>query len=217
MSMTAPPPRPPRPGRIRVFRALYDYQARSDQEMSFSEGDLVYVSEEGPNADWLSARCGGQKGLVPANYVVSEKVEHLPNPLHEAAKRGNIEFLTECLQNEVSINSLDKSGSTALYWACHGGHLEMTKYLLQNTKINIMAKNKIGDTALHAAAWRGHPECVKLLLERDVDVWAENDEGKTALAVAKDPETSALLTSRMRATRTNEDEFNEYASDSDAD
>ncbi|CAJ0943968.1 unnamed protein product, partial [Mesorhabditis belari] len=214
---TAPPPRPPRPGRIRVFRALYDYTARSTQEMSFSEGDIIYVSEEGPNADWLSASCGGKKGLVPANYVVSEQVEHLQNPLHEAAKRGNIEFLKECLQNEVSINSLDKSGSTALYWACHGGHVEMTSYLLQNTKINILAKNKIGDTALHAAAWRGHPDCVRLLLERDADVWTKNENGKTASEVAKDPETAALLSAKMRSDRCNEDEINEYASESDND
>lgn len=36
--------------------------------MSFTEGDLLYVSDRGPNDDWLPATCGGRKGLVPANY-----------------------------------------------------------------------------------------------------------------------------------------------------
>uniref|UniRef100_A0A0K0D044 Osteoclast-stimulating factor 1 n=1 Tax=Angiostrongylus cantonensis TaxID=6313 RepID=A0A0K0D044_ANGCA len=130
--MTAAPPRPaPKPGRVRVYRALYSYEARTDQEMSFAEGDILYVSDRGPNDDWLPATCGGKKGLVPMNYVVSENVEELSNPLHEAARRGNLLFLIECINNQVSVNSLDKSGSTALYWACHGGHASVVKYLLE--------------------------------------------------------------------------------------
>ncbi|KAK6057972.1 SH3 domain protein [Cooperia oncophora] len=118
--MTAAPPRPaPKPGRVRVYRALYDYEARTDQEMSFVEGDLLYVSDSGPNDDWLPASCGGKKGLVPANYgrllifIVTKCLKTLPNPLHEAARRGNVIFLKDCIANQVSVNSLDKSGSTA--------------------------------------------------------------------------------------------------------
>ncbi|KIH50095.1 SH3 domain protein, partial [Ancylostoma duodenale] len=104
MAAAAPPRPAPKPGRVRVYRALYDYDARTnvsqkaiakeklekkyllrhavigeltgqnlgarrlDQEMSFTEGDLLYVSDRGPNDDWLPATCGGRKGLVPANY-----------------------------------------------------------------------------------------------------------------------------------------------------
>lgn len=35
---------------------------------------------------------------------------------------GNLSWLRECLENRVGVNGLDKAGSTALYWACHGGH-----------------------------------------------------------------------------------------------
>ncbi|EYC17870.1 hypothetical protein Y032_0029g1923 [Ancylostoma ceylanicum] len=76
--------------------------------------------------------------------VVSENVEELSNPLHEAARRGNLLFLKECIGNQVSVNSLDKSGSTALYWACHGGHVEVVKYLLQLPAVTISSQVIIG-------------------------------------------------------------------------
>jgi ankyrin repeat protein len=36
-------------------------------------------------------------------------------PLHEAAKRGNVEFLKELLQMGVSANSLDFAGNSPLH------------------------------------------------------------------------------------------------------
>ncbi|CAD6189744.1 unnamed protein product [Caenorhabditis auriculariae] len=214
MATRAPPPAP-KPGRVKVYRALYDYTARSTQEMSFAEGDLLYVSDKGPNDDWLPASIGGRKGLVPANYVVSENVEELPNPLHEAAKRGNFDFLKECIREQVSVNSLDKSASTALYWACHGGHTEIVKYLLEIPNAAISSQNKLGDTPLHAASWRGHVDCIRLLLEKNAQPWIRNKERKLPIDVAKDADVAALLSQAMRTDVVNEDEYNAYQSESD--
>ena len=36
--------------------------------------------------------------------------------MHDAAKRGNIEFLRECIANRVGVNTLDRAGNTALHW-----------------------------------------------------------------------------------------------------
>ena len=36
-------------------------------------------------------------------FLVEESMESVDNPLHEAAKRGNVEFLKECLNNNVSM------------------------------------------------------------------------------------------------------------------
>ncbi|KAE9421311.1 hypothetical protein Angca_006506, partial [Angiostrongylus cantonensis] len=212
------PPRPaPKPGRVRVYRALYSYEARTDQEMSFAEGDILYVSDRGPNDDWLPATCGGKKGLVPMNYVVSENVEELSNPLHEAARRGNLLFLIECINNQVSVNSLDKSGSTALYWACHGGHASVVKYLLELPGITTSSQNKLGDTPLHAASWRGHKDCVQLLLDSGVNCWVRNRDQKLPIDIAKDAEIAGILDKTMKYDTRNEECENEYESGSDQD
>ena len=36
-------------------------------------------------------------------FSVEESMESVDNPLHEAAKRGNENFMKECLANNVSL------------------------------------------------------------------------------------------------------------------
>ena len=48
---------------------------------------------------------------------------------------GNLSWLRECLDNRVGVNGLDKAGSTALYWACHGGHKGITFCLLSQMSV----------------------------------------------------------------------------------
>jgi hypothetical protein len=84
-------------GRVRVVRALYKYTAQfvstvplpeldqiaafhlfhlfhpcvlllQPDELSFQEGDLLYVFDEVTDPNWWKARCGNQTGLIPSNY-----------------------------------------------------------------------------------------------------------------------------------------------------
>lgn len=48
--------------------ALYDYVARSDQELTFRAGDLMMVSEI-LSDDWYEGEINGTVGLIPAAYV----------------------------------------------------------------------------------------------------------------------------------------------------
>lgn len=213
MSAQLGPPRPaPKPGKVTVYRALYDYTAQEDNQLSFSEGDLLYVSDSSSELDWWPARCQKRTGLIPRKYVTD--AEYIEFPLHDAAKRGNVRFIQECLDNAVSVNSLDKSGSTPLYWASHGGHADAVRLLTSVPNMCISAQNKIGDTALHAAAWKGHLECVKVLLECGASTTVRNNERKLAVDVAGDPEVHALLELAMREA-VQAGALNEYASDSE--
>lgn len=190
--MAAAPPLPPRPGKVKVFRALYNYVAQQPDELSFQEGDVLYILDDSDPQGWWRARCGPKVGIIPSNYV-TENTESIDFPLHEAAKRGNLTFLNECLQNKISVNGLDKSGSTAIYWAAHSGYLDCLKALMASGGASINASNKLGDTALHAASWKGHKEIVELLLEAGANPKLKNKQNKTPSDLATTPDVAALL------------------------
>ncbi|KAH7964931.1 hypothetical protein HPB49_002576 [Dermacentor silvarum] len=192
-----PAPPPPKPGSVKVFRALYKYQAQQPDELSFEEGDLLYVFDMTSDPNWWKARCDRRSGLIPSNYV-EENAEEVLHPLHESAKRGNLQFLEECLSNKVSVNSLDKAGCTALHWAAHGGHEECARILLSIPGVQVDVQNKLGDTPLHSSAWKGHSDIVRLLLAAGANKNVKNKEGRTPLELASDPETVALLKSSQR-------------------
>lgn len=192
-----PAPPPPKPGSVKVFRALYKYNAQQPDELSFEEGDLLYVFDMTSDPNWWKARCDRRSGLIPSNYV-EENAEEVLHPLHESAKRGNLQFLEECLSNKVSVNSLDKAGCTALHWAARGGHGECVRILLSIPGVQIDVQNKLGDTPLHSGAWKGHSDIVRMLLNAGANKNVNNKEGRTALELASDPETITLLRTSQR-------------------
>ncbi|XP_064620515.1 osteoclast-stimulating factor 1-like [Lineus longissimus] len=206
------PPRPvPRPGQVKVVRAVYNYEAQQNDELSFDEGDLLYITDMNEGG-WWKARCGGKEGLVPSNYV-EEGTETVDNPLHEGAKRGNLPFLQECLRNKVSVNGLDKAGSTAIHWASHGGHMDCLQALLAVPNCQINVQNKLGDTPLHSAAWKGHPHIVEELLNRGARTDLLNNDKKSALDLAKSPETKALILAKVKPQQNATDYGDEEDSD----
>ncbi|XP_014672930.1 PREDICTED: osteoclast-stimulating factor 1-like [Priapulus caudatus] len=204
----AAPPRPvAKPGHVKVMKALFKYVAQQPDELSFEEGDLLYVVDQ-KETGWWTAKCGGRTGLVPENYV-EESAETLLNPLHEAAKRGNIDFMSECLRNQVSVNGLDKAGSTPLYWASHAGHVDCVRNLLAVPTVAVNSQNKLGDTPLHAAAWKGHADIVKLLLDEGANTSITNKENKTALNLAHNADTATLLKQAIAPVRVYSGEYGE--------
>jgi len=54
----------------RVYRAMYDYQAQDQDEVSFSDGDLI-VNCTPIDEGWMTGMVQrtGQTGMLPANYV----------------------------------------------------------------------------------------------------------------------------------------------------
>jgi ankyrin repeat protein len=100
-----PPPPPTRPGKkqIQVVKALYSYQAQRPDELDFEQDDILYVLQK--DSEWWLCRVGTRQGLVPSNYVGENTLE-MDQPLHEAAKRGNVEFVKELLQQGLSPNGI---------------------------------------------------------------------------------------------------------------
>ena len=49
-------------------------------------------------------------GQVPSNYLEVNAHDGSTSPLHDAAKRGNMELLRECLLNKMPVNQGDAAG-----------------------------------------------------------------------------------------------------------
>ena len=48
--------------------SIYDYEASRDDELSFKEGEIIYVLKK--NSDgWYEGVMNGMTGLFPGNYV----------------------------------------------------------------------------------------------------------------------------------------------------
>uniref|UniRef100_A0AAR2L021 Osteoclast-stimulating factor 1 n=1 Tax=Pygocentrus nattereri TaxID=42514 RepID=A0AAR2L021_PYGNA len=194
--MSKPPPKPAKPGQVKVFRALFTFDPRTPDELYFEEGDILYISDTS-DSNWWKGTCRGRTGLIPSNYGQS-----LSPVLHRlTVLRGNLSWLRECLDNRVGINGLDKAGNTMLW--------KMTVIVLQN---------KLGDTALHAAAWKGYADIVEMLLNRNARTDVLNNEKKTALEMATNAQCASLLkrkqSSVIMRTHSNADE---YLDDEDSD
>ncbi|RZF44684.1 hypothetical protein LSTR_LSTR000636 [Laodelphax striatellus] len=209
-----PPKLKPKPGQVKVVRALYNYTAQREDELSFQEGDILYVFDQISDPNWWKARCGNKTGAIPSNYVEAH-TEIIDTPLHEAARRGNLNFLQQCLQQGVSATGLDTVGNTALYWACLGGHLDCVNELLAIPKLPLNAQNKIGETALHAASSRGHCEIVALLLAAGADVNIQNMDGETATSLASPAVRALIASSKHKSIPTYSYKPQDYADDSD--
>ena len=50
-------------------RALYDYPARSDKELSFKRGDMLKVIEKSHDGHWWDGLSGDRRGFIPVAYV----------------------------------------------------------------------------------------------------------------------------------------------------
>ncbi|KAF0986926.1 hypothetical protein HZS_7083, partial [Henneguya salminicola] len=116
-----------------------------------------------------------KEGLLPLS-LIPETIDEVPSIFHEAAKRGNIEQLKQCLEYCIPVNCLDASNSTALHWAAAFG--------------------QAGDTPLHNASWRNYPLIIKMLIEAGADQTIQNKAGKTALNLATHCESKAVLKKR---------------------
>ena len=62
-----------------------------------------------PHSDWVKKR-GIHYFQVPSNYLEATSHDGSTSPLHDAAKRGNMELLRECLLNKMPVNQGDAAG-----------------------------------------------------------------------------------------------------------
>ncbi|KAI5782442.1 actin cytoskeleton-regulatory complex protein sla1 [Pyronema domesticum] len=96
-----------------VYTAVYSYQAQSDKEISFNEGDLLCVLEKPADDDWWKAKKKGNSvdddepvGLIPNNYIEEAKPIGKCKALYDYAQQTEEELsLNEDDQLDIYDNS----------------------------------------------------------------------------------------------------------------
>jgi ankyrin repeat protein len=132
---------------------------------------------------------------------------HGYNPVHHAARKGHLADVTVLTTPQYSIgppacSMLDSEGHTPLWFACHGGHVQVIRYLLRMapSDANVPSRDAENPTPLMALASSGHatPEAIlegaSDLLAANADPNACNSHGQTLLhRLASAGKTSLML------------------------
>ena len=144
------------------------------------------------SADDLAAGLAGGGEALDA-LIASGKVEALPDPGLEAARRGDVDALRRLVKDEGwdANAAVDRHGSGALLWAAGLAASTLLSFLVEEAGTDPATTSQAGRrayagrTALHWAARNGHVHVMEyLVISRGVDVDARTAEGTTAFAWA---------------------------------
>ena len=107
------------------------------------------------------------------------------DPIHDAAKSGDIAGVQAELDKGVDVNAKREGGSTPLHGAAEGGHGEIVELLIvAGADLHARTVPMLGGggwTPLHSAARQGHREIVELLIANGSDVNSRDSSGKSSL------------------------------------
>ena len=122
---------------------------------------------------------------VAAGFTTSAQACDLCLPV----QNGDINRVTELINEGADLNAKDSAGNFALYYAAARVRLSIISLLI-DSGADLELKNNDGDTALHRVAWLGRSifqsgerriQSMNLLIERGANLNAVNNNGDTPL------------------------------------
>ncbi|KAL3859804.1 hypothetical protein ACJMK2_009997 [Sinanodonta woodiana] len=92
--------------------------------------------------------------------------------LHVAARvtENRLNIVTELIKSEANVNAVDAtSGRTILHYACEKRDIELVRFLMKYTNIEIDFLAFDGKPAIYIAYWRNYQDIVKRLIKAGAD------------------------------------------------
>ena len=106
--------------------------------------------------------------------------------LGDAALRGHVDVVRELLGLGVAVDGGDESGETALVRASRYGRADVVRVLVVEAGADVNKAVKEGKMPLIWACQREKKDVVRVLLEAGADAGIVDEDGWTALDVARD-------------------------------
>ena len=130
------------------------------------------------------------RALVEAGADIDIRDNRLDNPFLYAGAEGLLDILRVVNEAGADPAITNRYGGIALIPACERGHVEVVRYLLEESDVDVDHVNNLGWTGLLEAIILGdggaaHQEIVGLLLEHGADPELADREGVTPLAHAR--------------------------------
>ncbi len=169
-------------------------------------GDLVSISRllgEGLDIDARDAagrspvmcatvarQTAAVRALVEAEADVDIRDNRLDNPFLYAGAEALLDILRVVNEAGADPAITNRYGGTALIPACERGHVDVVRYLLEESDVDVDHVNDLGWTGLLEAIIladgdAAHQEIVRLLLENGADPDLADRDGVTPLAHAR--------------------------------
>jgi ankyrin repeat protein len=165
-------------GYARIVRILLDAGANVDARKAPLLATALY---------WAVAR--GHTAiallLIERGANVAITTAERDSPLHAATRYNHTDIALALLQAGARLNSVDRLGDTPLLNSITRGNRAVVRALLRAGANPNLAHEDDGRTPLLAAVEAGHRRIVKLLLNAGADPNRADEQGQTALDVAR--------------------------------
>ena len=111
--------------------------------------------------------------------------------LHQAVIAGNIQSVTNLLNNGADINAKNGLGWTPLHAAIRSNHKDIVELLISKGA-DVNAKDNNGQTPLHFAVESGQNDIIQILITKNANINETDNNGDNALSLATKTEQNAI-------------------------